>query len=139
MKVKKLAASVAILMAFAGNAFSADVTLKMGNVGSTEGELEIRLFDEARADVFPLGDALLVERIPAKTGEVVHVFKDLPAGKYAIGVYQDLDNNGEIKTNVIGAPQEPVANTGKKAFLKPAFEPSSFQVVDANLEVTANF
>ncbi len=36
---------------------------------------------------------------------------DLPKGTYAITVFQDLDNDGELKTSWLGIPKEPVGNS----------------------------
>jgi uncharacterized protein (DUF2141 family) len=36
---------------------------------------------------------------------------DLPRGSYAITVFQDLDNNGKLKSNWLGIPKEPVGNS----------------------------
>ena len=129
----------ASLAALSTSAIAGDIKLKIENIESDEGHLVIRTFDAARADGFPLGEELREDRIKAQAGNIEFVIKDLAAGTYAIGVYHDKDDSGALETNMVGAPQEPVANTGKKAFLKPKFEPSSFELQDDTVEVSAAF
>ena len=38
-------------------------------------------------------------------------FLDLPEGEYVVSVFQDSDNNGELKTGIFGIPSEPVGKT----------------------------
>jgi len=36
---------------------------------------------------------------------------ELPEGEYVVSVFQDSDNNGELKTGIFGIPAEPVGKT----------------------------
>jgi uncharacterized protein (DUF2141 family) len=36
---------------------------------------------------------------------------DLPEGEYVVSVFQDTDNDGELKTGLFGMPSEPVGKT----------------------------
>ncbi len=136
IKSMLIAASFAV---FSTSAIAGDIKLKIENIQSDEGHLVIRTFDAARADGFPLGDELREDRIKAQAGDMEFVIKGLDEGVYAIGIYHDKDDSGALEMNMVGAPREPVANTGKKAFLKPKFEPSSFELKDGAVEVTAAF
>jgi uncharacterized protein (DUF2141 family) len=40
-------------------------------------------------------------------GPTVLVFRDLPAGRYALSLYQDLNGNGVLDRNPLGIPREP--------------------------------
>ncbi len=136
IKIMVIAAAFAALST---SAIAGDIKLKIENVESDEGHLVIRTFDAERADGFPLGEELREDRIKAQTGDIEFVIDGLDAGTYAIGVYHDKDDSGALETNMVGAPKEPVANTGEKAFLKPKFEPSSFELEDGVVEVSASF
>lgn len=138
MNIKNMVIA-ASFAALSTSAIAGDIKLKIENVGSDEGHLVIRTFDTAHADGFPTGEELREDRIKAQTGDMEFVIKGLDAGIYAIGVYHDKDDSGALETNMIGAPKEPVANTGEKAFLKPKFEPSSFELKDGVAEVSAKF
>jgi uncharacterized protein (DUF2141 family) len=39
---------------------------------------------------------------------------DLPEGEYVVSVFQDTDNDGELKTGLFGMPSEPVGKTNYK-------------------------
>ena len=131
-----IAATLAVLSTYA---VAGEIKLKIENVESDEGHLVIRTFDAARADGFPLGEELREDRIKAQAGDIEFVIEGLDEGTYAIGVYHDKDDSGALETNMVGAPKEPVANTGQKAFLKPKFEPSSFELDGGAVEVSASF
>lgn len=43
------------------------------------------------------------------TAPVVAVFRDLPAGDYAVKAFHDVDGDGEMDVNPFGVPVEPYA------------------------------
>jgi uncharacterized protein (DUF2141 family) len=45
----------------------------------------------------------------ALDGELVRTELQLPLGEYALSVFYDKDNDGELDTNFIGMPKEPIA------------------------------
>ena len=56
---------------------------------------------------------------------VTQSWNDIPVGEYAIAVYQDLDENEELATNLFGLPQEPYGfstNFVAGIFSIPTFE-----------------
>ena len=48
----------------------------------------------------------------------------LPFGKYAISVFQDTNNDGELNANLFGIPKEPIgfSNNVRRTFGPPKFE-----------------
>lgn len=57
------------------------------------------------------------------------VFRDVPSGTYAVGVFHDEDGDGEMDTSIVGRPQEGwgVSNDAPpRRFGAPHFAPSSF-------------
>ncbi len=54
----------------------------------------------------------------------------MPAGTYAVGVFHDEDNDGEMDTSIVGRPREGwgVSNdVPPRRFGAPEFAPSSFE------------
>ena len=53
---------------------------------------------------------------------------ELPLGEYAISVYQDLDKNGKLDTNMFGVPTEPIgfSNNAAVRFGPPKYESARF-------------
>jgi uncharacterized protein (DUF2141 family) len=56
----------------------------------------------------------------------------LPKGKYAISIFHDTNEDGELSTNFIGIPKEPYgfSNNPKAKFGPPSFEQSLFEFVE---------
>lgn len=57
-------------------------------------------------------------------------FSNVPAGTYAVAVFHDENNDGEMKTNALGIPLEgtAVSNNAKGTFGPPKFKDAKFQL-----------
>ena len=98
-----LAALAAIGAAGAGPASALDLTLEVSGARSSQGHVMAALYDSEQGW---LKTALRGERVAA--GErCVLVFKDLPAGTYAVAVFHDENGNGRHDRNAVGIPIEP--------------------------------
>ena len=77
-----------------------------------------------------LGDeAFLFKAIPIKQSESFSLNINLPTGKYAISIYQDLNGDGELNTNFLGIPREPYGfSISRGSFGPPLFDDASFDV-----------
>jgi len=55
---------------------------------------------------------------------------DLPYGVYALAIYHDVNDNGELDTNVFGIPTEPYAFSNKPSvkWRSPRFSEVAFQI-----------
>jgi len=75
--------------------------------GAATGRVMVALFDsEAAYDGNRPRASVAVE---AGAAPVVAVFRDLPAGEYAVKAFHDVDGDGEMDTNPFGIPTEPFA------------------------------
>ncbi len=83
--------------------------LLIRNIKQDKGTFIISFYDEAAA--FPkVGKELLIEKVEVKDTlpHIIHV--NVPKeGWYAIAMFQDEDDNGKIKQDKIGVPEEPYA------------------------------
>jgi uncharacterized protein (DUF2141 family) len=63
---------------------------------------------------------------------ITYTFKDLAPGTYAVSVFHDEDCNGEMKTNVLGIPQEGTgaSNNAKGKFGPPKYADAKFVISD---------
>ena len=53
---------------------------------------------------------------------------DIPHGKYAISIYQDTNENGELGMNFLSIPKEPIGfGNNYKPFGKPKFESAAIE------------
>jgi uncharacterized protein (DUF2141 family) len=62
---------------------------------------------------------------------------NLPLGTYAIAIYQDVNGNGKLDTNLFGAPKEPYAfsNNIAPVFKAPSFEKCSFNITQTKQQI----
>ncbi|MEO0897567.1 MAG: DUF2141 domain-containing protein [Bacteroidota bacterium] len=68
--------------------------------------------------------------VAAASEQVTLTFDSIPVGEYGIAVYQDIDRNGKLKTNLVGLPTEPIgfSNDAKIFFGPPSFEDAKIEV-----------
>ena len=64
---------------------------------------------------------------------------DVPYGKYAITIYQDLNSNGESDMNFLSIPKEPIGfGNNYKPFGEPKFESCSIEFKENSIPVVIN-
>ena len=97
-----------------------------------EGMARVAFFLDAR--VWPDGDAAVFRTavVPIKDGQAIAVFEDVPAGPFAVSVFHDENDNGELDSAAFGIPSEPYGFSGDARDL---FGPPSFE--EARIEVAA--
>ncbi len=108
---------------------AAELTVDVLGVASAEGSLGCALFSRSVAEQFPLGqEAATRVRNPAKPGVMQCVFRDLPAGDYAVSAAHDLNDNGQTDRNFVGLPTEPwaVSNNVRPTLRAPRFAEAVF-------------
>ena len=68
--------------------------------------------------------------VEALDGDLVRTELQLPLGSYALSVFYDQDNDGELATNFIGIPKEPIAmsNNAEGKFGPPKYEDAVFNL-----------
>ncbi len=87
-------------------ATAADLTVNVEGIAQTQGTIMLGLFDEATYD----GDgAVNGATLAVEADSVTVTFEDLAPGEYAVRLYHDLNDNGEMDTNPFGMPTEPYA------------------------------
>ncbi|MBW3546147.1 MAG: DUF2141 domain-containing protein [Bacteroidetes bacterium] len=106
------------------------ITVAIEGVKGSKGVLRLTVFDKEEG--FP-GDsqkALRLISVPAKAGKLEVVIDKLPAGKYAVALLHDENENGELDTNLVGYPKEGygASNNQLPTFRAPSFAEAAFQV-----------
>jgi uncharacterized protein (DUF2141 family) len=110
------------------------VTIKVVGIESVKGNMMIALYDEKSWS----GAAVARARV-AVNGNTVTVVRQAPApGRYGIKMDQDVNGNGEMDTNLVGMPTEPVgfSNDAPIGFGPPAFAAAAFEVGPAGASQT---
>jgi uncharacterized protein (DUF2141 family) len=120
-----LSSPLAIAEADAGTSLTVELT----GLQQVEGNLYIAVYD---SDDTWLGDTTVLDRkvviADARDGELVSTELQLPPGDYALSIFYDSNNNGELDTNFIGIPKEPVAlsNNARPKFGPPKYKDAVF-------------
>lgn len=66
--------------------------------------------------------------------------KNIPSGKVALAVFLDLNGNGILDKNILGAPTEPYAfsNNIRPLFSQPSFNQCSFLLLEKSHEISVD-
>ena len=101
-----------------------------GIIVKKEGIVRIGVYKE---DGFPsVGKEIMGKDVQVTEDKVTLTIKDIPVGIYAIAVFQDIDANGKLNSNLFGAPTEPYgfSNNLFGKFGPPDYEDVSFYIED---------
>ncbi|HEY9101779.1 DUF2141 domain-containing protein [Chitinimonas sp.] len=117
----------AMLALAAGATQAADLTVSVSNLKSNDGHVLVGAYN--RADTF-LKQPAFFARVKAEPGTVSATLHDLPAGDYAVSVYQDSNDNMKLDSNPIGMPIEPYGFSRDAAgsYGPPSFEQARISV-----------
>lgn len=113
------------------------LTIELADIEQAgEGQLIALLY--ASEDGFPREHDKAVHRVATTefTNWAILTFDDLPAGDYAVLIYQDLNANGEMDTNFIGFPKEPLGAFNMESMGRPSYRRSVVTVGSAAVTVT---
>lgn len=109
----------------------ADLEVELRGIHSGEGQALVALHRQTPGADFP-SDASVVANAaaPAATDGVVVVFRDLPAGEYALAAFHDANGDGELNANFVGMPTEGYgfSNDARGFMGPPSFDDASFSV-----------
>jgi uncharacterized protein (DUF2141 family) len=99
------ALAAAGLCLLAAPVLAGEIRVTVEGVASNDGRVLAALF--GKASEFPSGKRLQQAAVPAARGRVALVFKDVPAGRYALSIFHDVNGNGRLDANMVGMPTEP--------------------------------
>lgn len=122
-----------LLTTFATAGSTAELRLEISGLAGQQGKVYYSVYnseDTWLGDERVAGAAVDIES--AKEGELVIATVALPPGAYAISIFYDANGNGELDTNFIGIPKEPVAlsNNAKAKFGPPKYKDALFTLAE---------
>lgn len=82
-----------------------EVSLEIANVSPQSGAVYLAVYNSEKG--YKKGEAFLSRKVAADE-RVAKLSLSLPEGEYLFSVYQDLNENGKLDTNIVGMPKEPV-------------------------------
>lgn len=111
------------------------LTVTVAGVTPGQGQVFVTLFD---SEEHYLEKAMKRNSEPVQDGDFVATrFDNLAAGDYAVSVFYDVDNDGELDTGMFRIPKEPVgfSNNARGRFGPAKWKQTSFRV-DADTQIT---
>ncbi len=126
-RTSSFAALIAVSMIAAPIALASDLTVTVESIAQTQGTIVLGLFDEASYN----GDgAVDGANLKVEGNDVTVTFEGLEPGEYAVKLYHDINDDGEMNTNPFGMPTEPFAfsNDAKGRFGPAKWDAAKFSV-----------
>jgi uncharacterized protein (DUF2141 family) len=107
---------------------AADLTINVTDIEPQQGTLRLSLFDSA--DSYSTGATprfSAMQRVDRTSTKVT--IHELPSGRYAVKLYHDENNNGQLDSNALGMPSEGYGfsnNAGR--FGPPSFDDAAVEL-----------
>jgi uncharacterized protein (DUF2141 family) len=105
------------------------LTVDIRGLESNEGSVAAALYDSAES-FDRRTDAVASQRVIPRDGRASWSVADLPAGRYAVAVYHDLNDNGKLDRSSLGPPAEPYgfSNDARSTFGPPGFDSAAIEL-----------
>lgn len=112
------------------------VTATVVNVTSNNGKVGFALYNKANFMLEPLQAKAVV----IKENKSTVVFKNIPAGEYAVICYHDKNSNGKMDFTPQGMPMEDYGTSNNvMSFGPPQFDNAKFTVADKDVSLEIKF
>jgi uncharacterized protein (DUF2141 family) len=92
-----------LLIVGVGSLLAQTLTIRIENIEPDKGYLMVGVFNN-KSD-FP-DNYFQGQKIRVTNGTMIVAFNNLPAGTYAVSVYQDTNENEQLDKNFLGIPRE---------------------------------
>lgn len=134
--MRKVLAVLVILVGGFANAQNVSLEVKMNGFENQTGKVKVGLYDSEANFLKTPYKSLMAD---VKSGTVTVTFKDVPKGIYAVSVYHDENNNGQLDRNSFGMPVEGygTSNDAKGFMGPPKFEDAKF-ALNNNSKININ-
>lgn len=114
--------------------FAHELTLTVNNIKTIKGDVLVAVYDKEE-HYNSNSNWIAVKKIKVAEATMSMDFADLPAGNYAIKLFQDENENGQIDKNTIGIPTEPYGfSNNAGSFGPPSFNEAKV-VVDKATQI----
>jgi len=117
-----------------------EIHLTIQETENDTGVIQMLLFNNKEGFPGTPEKALKRMSIPIKNKKATIILKGIEPGMYAISVFHDEDEDGEMKKNGIGLPLDKYgfSNDPTLIFGPPSFKKSSFEVKNKPIQVEIN-
>ena len=129
---------ITFILLISNNLYAFDLSIKITHPTTKINNVGCALFHEDIKDFFPMefDGAKLINAV-LDEGLWVCKFNDLKNGRYAVSVYNDLNENNKLDTNFFGAPKENwgVSKNIRHSMSAPEFEESFIEIKNSDEEI----
>ncbi|MBT79635.1 MAG: hypothetical protein CL587_04505 [Alteromonadaceae bacterium] len=134
--MKVLVSTFTLLASLTGfNAGAANIDITFSDLSHQSGQLYVALYNSSSA--MKSRQHFQSQIITVYKGSQKTVFADVPEGQYGVMVFQDLDGNNTLNSNLLGIPTEPYGfSTNPHVMGPPSFDDIAFAVTEANVSLT---
>jgi len=114
------------------------LNLEVGNVKTRKGTIWVGIY-KSESSFMVKEEAILASFKVRDTGQIELDIAGLPYGTYALALFHDINNNGELDRNFFGIPSEPYAfsRKPKSKWRLPKFEEVKFHFSHSGQELEA--
>ena len=131
--LRVLALPAVLLLALAAPARAATLSVDASGVRLAEGQVFAGLCTGGLDEQ----SCVFGQSIPARSGAIRFVFRQVPPGVYAVAVFQDLNGNGRLDRSPLGLPLEPYGFSNDAGRLRrPSFPAAAIEIRRDDLEVS---
>jgi len=111
------------------------LTVQVDGLDSSEGMVRAEL---TTAQNYDADDNVRAAALPIQKNTAHWTIDGVPHGTYAVRLYHDEDDDGELDTNMFGVPQEAFgfSNDARGSMGPPDFEESAFTLESDSLSMT---
>lgn len=119
------------------NLFSQEfkINLQINNVKQNKGKIFIAVYNKAESYKKQVPDIPII--IVSKTNPL-SIELSIPKGDYVFSVFQDINNNNKLDTNLVGMPKEPVGISNFDGKGIPGSFKKRNMKIDKDTKVTIN-
>lgn len=116
-----------------GEPETCDLKVSVSNIESDQGRIVVAIFDNE--EDFLKRDFTSIS-ISVDSSDYI-IFKGIPKGQYAVSIFHDENENGELDTNWMGVPTEKFGFSNKafKTFGPPSYKEALFDLSEPNKEI----
>ena len=137
---KTILAAIALNIPAITAVYAADAPAKLEvaftGIDVQKGAIMLGIYDSE--DAYNKGTPVNGARVVADKADVAAIIEGLPAGRYAIKAFHDIDGDGKMSSNPFGMPTEPFAfSNDAKGEMGPAkWADAAFDVTGATTKIS---
>ncbi|OFC72544.1 DUF2141 domain-containing protein [Alteromonas confluentis] len=116
---------------------AANIEITFTDMNNLSGELYVAVYNSE--DAFSKKRAMQSQIVSVYKKDQKVILADVPAGEYSVMVFQDLDGNHQLNTNMLGIPTEPYGfSTNPRLMGPPTFGAIRFPVTEELVAISIN-